>query len=116
MAVVIVITRPDKPEVQKIISLDRKLILGSSVYCDIVLEDKTIASMQCQFQPVKTGHVVATNLDLKKEVLINQSRLKKAALRVDDIMKIGPFILKIDTSQLTVDELMILNSEYEEFV
>ncbi|MBC7713800.1 MAG: FHA domain-containing protein [Rhizobacter sp.] len=116
MALVIVITRPDKPEVQKVISVDRKLVLGNSVYCDVVLEDKAIASMQCQVHPAITGHVVITNLDTKKEVLLNQSRLKKAALGVDDVLKIGAFLLRIDPTQLTPEELVILNTEYEEFV
>lgn len=116
MAMVIVITRPDKPEMQKIISVDKKLVIGSSVYCDVVLEDRTVASMQCQIQPAKTGHIVATNLDIKKEVLLNQSRLKKAAIKADDVLKIGPFVLRLDPTQLTADELKILNTEYEEFV
>lgn len=116
MAVVIVITRPDRPQVINEIPVNRKLVIGNSIYCDVVLDDKSIASMQCQIHPVKTGHVVATNLDLKKEVLINQSRLKKSAIKADDVLKIGPFILRIDPTKLTPEELKILNTEYEEFV
>lgn len=116
MAVVIVITRPDNPEIQKVISVDKKLVIGSSMYCDIVLEDRTVASMQCQLQPAKTGHILATNLDTKKEVLLNQSRLKRSAIKADDVIKIGPFILRVDPTQLTADELKIMNTEYEEFV
>lgn len=116
MAVVLVITRPDKPDVQKSISVDKKLVIGSSLYCDLVLEDKNISGMQCQIQPVKSGHILATNLDLKKEVLLNQARLKRSAIKADDVLKIGPFILRVDPTQLTADELKILNTDYEEFV
>lgn len=42
MAIIIVITRPDKPEDIKEIAVNRKLVLGHSVYCDVVLEDKTV--------------------------------------------------------------------------
>lgn len=116
MAVVIVITRHDNPHDIKEVQVTRKLVLGNSVYCDVVLEDKTVASMQCEIQPVKTGHIVAKNLDAKKEVLINQSRLKKSALNSDDVLKIGPFLLSIDKDQLTPEELAVINTEYEEFV
>lgn len=116
MAVIIQITRPDKPEEVKEITVNRKLVLGHSMYCDVVLDDKTIASMQCEIQPVKTGHIVAKNLDLKKEVHINQLRLKRQAIKLNDVIKIGPFVLKIDQGQLTPEEIAVFNTEYEEFV
>lgn len=116
MAFVFTLSRPDKPDLKKEITINRKVVLGNSVYCDVILEDKTIASMQCEIAPVKTGHLVAKNLDSKKEVLLNQQRLKKAALKVDDVLKIGPFVLTLDPSQLTPEELAIINTEYEEFV
>jgi hypothetical protein len=116
MAFVFVVTRLDKPEIQNNIPIDKKLVLGSSIYCDVVLADKSIASMQCQIQPVKTGHIVVTNLDMKREVLVNQTRLKKSAIKADDVLKIGPFLLRLDPAQLTADELIVLSTEYEEFV
>lgn len=116
MAVVIVITRRDNPQDIKEIIVTKKLVLGNSIYCDVVLEDKMIAGMQCEIQPVKTGHIIAKNLDAKKEVLLNQSRLKKAAISSTDILKIGPYLLCIDKDQLTPEELAVINTEYEEFV
>lgn len=116
MAVVIVITRHDNPQDIKEIQVTKKLVLGNSIYCDVVLEDKTVASMQCEIQPLKTGHIIAKNLDAKKEVLLNQTRLKKAALNSTDILKIGPYRLSIDKDQLTAEELAVINTEYEEFV
>ena len=117
MALVIKISRPDKPQTEvKSVTLTRKLILGNSVYCDVVLEDKSVAGMQCEIVTAKTGHVVVKNLDSKKEVLLNQLRLKKSSIKTDDILKIGPFILQLDGSQLTPEELAVVNTEYEEFV
>lgn len=116
MAIVIVISRTDKPEDKKEIAVDRKLVLGHSVYCDVVLDDKTVAGMQCEIQRAKTGHVLARNLDLKKEVHLNQLRLKRSPIKSDDVLKIGPFVLRIDPTRLTAEEAAILNSEYEEFV
>ena len=116
MAVFIVVTRPDKPEVLKEIAVTRKLVLGNSLYCDLVLDDKLVASMQCEVIQTKTGHIVIKNIDEKKEMFLNKAKLKKAAIKVDDVLKIGPFLLRIDPTKLTPDELAILNSEYEEFV
>ena len=116
MAVVIVITRHDNPQDIKEIAVTKKIILGNSIYCDVVLEDKAVASMQCEILQVKSGHIIAKNLDLKKEILLNQTRLKKSAITSSDILKIGPFLLSIDKDQLTAEELAIINTEYEEFV
>jgi hypothetical protein len=116
MALAIVISRTDKVMENKIVPLTRKLILGNSVYCDVVLEDKSVASMQCEVLTAKSGHIVIKNLDGKKEVLLNQTRVKKIALKIDDVLKIGPFTLKIDHEQLTPEELAVINTEYEEFV
>ena len=96
--------------------ISRKLIVGNSGYCDIILEDKSISKMQCEIIPSKSGHVIIRNLDLKKEVFLNTSRLKRSALKVTDTLKIGPFVLIIDPDYLTEEELSIINSEYEEFV
>lgn len=116
MAIVLVITRPDKTDDIKEIPVNRKLVLGHSVYCDVVLDDKSVANMQCEIEQAKTGHILAKNLDLKKEVHINQSRLKRSALKTDDVLKIGPFILRIDPTKLTPEEVQLLNSEFEELV
>lgn len=116
MPIIMVATRADKPEVKIEFVVSRKLILGNSMYCDVILEDRSIANMQCEIMPVKTGHVVARNLDLKKEVHLNHLRLKRSALKASDILKIGIFELKMDVSQLTEEEAAIVSSEYEEFV
>ena len=116
MAIVIVISRPDRPEVMQEVSIDRKLVLGHSVYCDVILDDKMVGKMQCEILPVKTGHIVVKNLDLIKEVHLNQSRVKKAAIKADDVLKIGPFILRIDPTKLTPEELAVINTEYEEYI
>lgn len=116
MAIVLVVTRSDKPNDIKEIAVNRKLVVGNSVYCDIVLEDKAVASMQCEILPVKSGHIVAKNLDQKKEIHINQLRLKKAAIKADDVLHIGPFLIRIDPTKLTPEELAVINTEYEEFI
>ncbi len=116
MAVVILISRLDNPQIIKEIAVTKKIVLGNSIYCDVVLEDKTVASMQCEILQVKSGHIIAKNLDLKKEVLLNQTRLKKSSLTSTDILKIGPYLLSIDNEKLTPEELAVINTEYEEFV
>ncbi len=115
MSVVIVIERIDKED-RKEIAVEKKLILGQSVYCDITLDDKMIAKMQCEIELAKSGHVVMTNIDRKRDVYLNESKLKKSGIKVSDKVKIGPFILSIDSSKLTPEELEIINTEYEEFI
>lgn len=115
MAIVLVISRPDKPGLKQEYSVNGKLIIGQSVYCDVKLDDKLVSSMQCQVQTTKSGHIVVTNLDLKREVYINKSRLKKSSLGLEDVLKIGPFVITIDPNKLTPAELEVINTEYIEY-
>lgn len=116
MAVVFVLSRADKPEERQEIPIKEKLVLGKSVYCDIKLDDKLISSIQCEIKTTKSGHVIVQNMDLKREVFLNQSRLKKSAIKATDVLKIGPFQLSIDQSKLTEEEMSIINTDYEEMV
>jgi hypothetical protein len=115
MAIVLVISRTDKPEIKQEVYVNGKMVIGQSVYCDVLLADKLVSSMQCQLQTTKSGHLVVTNLDLKREVYINKTRLKKSSLRIDDVLTIGPFVLSIDQSKLTPEEMTVLNTEYVEY-
>lgn len=116
MAVVFVLSRTDKPDEKQEIPIKEKLVIGKSVYCDVKLDDKLVSSIQCEIRTAKTGHVIVQNMDLKREVFINQNRLKKSALKATDVLKIGPFLLSIDQSKLTPEELNVINTEYEEMV
>lgn len=116
MAVVFVLSRADKPGEKLEIPIKEKLLLGKSVYCDVKLDDKLIASIQCEIKTTKSGHVVVQNMDLKREVFLNQSKVKKSAIKATDVLKIGPFELSIDQSQLTQEEMSIINTDYEEMV
>lgn len=116
MAVVFVLSRTDKPGEKQEFPIKDKLVLGKSVYCDVKLDDKLISSIQCEIRTAKTGHVIVQNMDLKREVFINQNKLKKAALKATDVLKIGPFELSIDQTKLTPEELDIINTDYEEMV
>lgn len=115
MAIILVISRTDKPELKQEISISGKMVIGQSPYCDVKLDDKLISSMQCQVQTTKSGHIVVTNLDLKREVYINTMRLKKSILKLDDVLKIGPFVITIDSNKLTPAELEVINTEYIEY-
>lgn len=116
MAIILQIKRSNSASVIKEIEVNRKLILGQSLYCDVVLDDKLVAGMQCELLRAKSGHIIAKNLDPKKEVLINNSRLKRSQIRSNDALTIGPFILEFDQEKLTPEEASLLDSEFEEYV
>lgn len=116
MAVFIVVQRQDKPEEKIEIQVSKRIVLGQSKYCDVFLDDKMVAKMQCEIEPVKSGHIVATNVDKKRDVYINEHKLKRAGIKKDDVIKIGQYVVRIDHSKLTPEELAIINSDFEEFV
>jgi len=116
MAVFLVVQRQDKPEEKIEIQVSKRIVLGQSQYCDVFLNDKNIAKMQCEIEPVKSGHIVATNVDKKKDVFLNENKLKRSGIKKDDVLKIGQYIVRIDSSKLTPEELAVINSEFEEFV
>lgn len=116
MAYVLLIQRSDKPEMKMEIPVAKRIVIGASPYCDVHLDDKMIAKMQCEIEPAKTGHIVATNIDKKRDVFLNEGKLKRAGIKKDDVLKIGIYTVRIDSSKLTPDELAIINTEYEELV
>ena len=96
-------------------------IIGSIItqsykdFCDTSIIEKSILENE-DLKKIETKERKLKNIDEKKEMFLNKAKLKKAAIKVDDVLKIGPFLLRIDPTKLTPDELAILNSEYEEFV
>ncbi len=117
MAVVLVLERSDKKDDPKVeIPIVKKIVLGQSPYCDVTLNDKMVAKMQCEIEFSKSGHIVVTNVDQKRDVFLNKSKLKRAGLKLDDVLKIGPFVLRIDPTKLTPEESAVINTEFEEYV
>lgn len=116
MAVVLIVSHVFNLEEAQEILVNRKIVLGNSMYCDVVLRDKNIASLQCEINTHKSGHILARNLDPKKDVFINNSRLKRSPIGLDDVVRIGSYNVRIDLSRLSPDEEVILKSEFEEFV
>jgi hypothetical protein len=55
-------------------------------------------------------------MDMNREVYLNQARLKRSSIKVDDLLKIGPFVLQIDQSRLTPEEMSLINTEYIEYI
>ncbi len=78
--------------------------------------EKDIKLDQPEINTTKTGHLVVTNMDMKREVYLNQARLKRSSIKVDDLLKIGPFVLQIDQSRLTPEEMSLINTEYIEYI
>ena len=115
MAIVLQISRSDNPDNVQEILVNGKMVMGQSIYCDVKLDDKLVANMQREIRTAKSGHIVVTNLDLKREVYINKARLKKSGLKVSDVLIIGPFEIKINSEKLTEKELEVLSMKYIEY-
>jgi hypothetical protein len=115
MAIVLVITRPDKPELLTEVPVVGKMVFGQSVYCDVLLADKLVANMQFQVHTVTSGQLLITSLDKKREIFINKSRVKISPLKINDVLEIGPFNISIDTAKLTLAEKEGIDMEYVEY-
>lgn len=116
MAIVLEVKNLNEPSDIQTIEIDRRIVMGSSLYCDIVLRDKLISTLQCEVLPHKSGHIIVKNLDLKKEVFINSLRLKRSPFTLLDRLRIATYEIKIIEFHLTDQEREILNSDFEEFV
>lgn len=115
MAIVIIVKNSQNSQTTSF-EVNRKLIIGNSPYCDIFIDDRSIAKMQCEIAPHKSGHVVARNLDQKKVVMINALRLKRSPVRVEDRIVIGNYEIRLDPKELTEQEAKTLLSDFEEYV
>lgn len=115
MAVVLVISRADQPDLKEEYQVAGKMVIGHSTYCDIKLNDKLVSNLQCQVQQIKSGQVIITNLDMKKAVYLNKTKLKRASLKVNDVLEIGPFVVRIDPEKLSNEEIELINAEFIEY-
>lgn len=115
MAIVLIVKNSENSQTTSF-EVNRKLIIGNSPYCDIFIDDKSVAKMQCEIAPHKSGHIVVRNLDQKKIVLINALRLKRSPVRVEDRIFIGAYEMRLDPGALTDEEAKTLLTDFEEYV
>ncbi len=70
------------------LDLDRRLVLGRELSCDIVLEEPVLSRKHCAIECGEDGYTV-TDLGSKNGTYLNGQRIASVGLEVGDVIRIG---------------------------
>ncbi len=74
--------------------VDRVLLLGSAVDCDVVLPAADVGGKQCRVEVIDGGLRVV-DLGGGHETLLNEQPVGRANLHIGDVLKLGPYQLTV---------------------
>lgn len=102
MAVVLVIKTEDG-QLAELPIIDR-VILGRSSSADYKIQDGKMSSQHCAFSLTKKGEVLFEDLASTNGSYLNNSRIHQTLFRLNDVIRVGNTLIKIDTKKLTPKE------------
>lgn len=112
MAVVLIIKSQDGQTTELPI-LDQ-IVIGRSGSCDFKVSDSKISAQHCQIKVTPKGEVLFEDLGSTNGSFLNNSRINQTMIKINDIMRIGNTLIKIDETKLNLKEKKIIGfSMYE---
>ena len=108
MAIILLIRTEDEKVVELPI-LD-KIKIGRSSASDYKIADTKMSGIHCSFQITPQGELLFTDLDSSNGSFLNNSKITQTLVRINDIIRIGNTVIKIDETKLTSSEKSLLAS------
>ena len=102
MAVILLIQDPQGQMAE--LPLLQRMVLGRSSSCDYKIEDSKISGKHCTFECSPKGEVIFTDLESTNGSFINNSKINKTVVRLNDVVQIGGTTIKIDERKLNTNE------------
>lgn len=102
MPIILIIKTEDK-EITELPILN-KVIMGRSGNCDYKIADTKMSATHCSFQINSSGQLLFTDLGSSNGSFINNSQIQQTLVRVNDIIRIGNTLIKIDEKRLSTSE------------
>ncbi len=102
MAIILLIQDPQGEKAE--LPLLQKIVLGRSSSCDYKIEDSKISGKHCTFESTPKGEVVFTDLGSTNGSFLNNSKVNKSVIKLNDVVQIGGTTIKIDEKRLNVSE------------
>ncbi len=102
MAIVLIIKTEDGQLAE--IPVMSKIILGRSSSTDLKIDDGKMSSKHCSFSLTKEGAVLFEDLSSTNGSFINNSRIMSTLMKVNDVIRVGNTLIRIDDKRLTPKE------------
>jgi pSer/pThr/pTyr-binding forkhead associated (FHA) protein len=98
MAIVLLIKTPDG-EVAELPVLNR-VVMGRSSSSDYRIADDKMSGMHCAFEVTSKGQLLFKDLGSTNGSFINNSSVQEVFMRVNDIIRIGDTLIRIDEKRM----------------
>lgn len=109
MAVILLIQDPQGQLAE--LPLLQKIVLGRSSSCDYKIEDSKISGKHCTFESTQKGEVIFTDLESTNGSFLNNSKISKTIVKINDVIKIGGTTIRIDEKRLNPGEKKTIGYE-----
>ena len=99
-----------KTEDEQIIELPivGKVTIGRSSASDLKIPDAKMSGVHCSFEITPKGELLFSDLDSTNGSYINNSKIHKSLMRLNDIIRVGNTLIKVDEKKLTTPERLQL--------
>lgn len=88
-----------------------KSIVGRSSKCDLKIEDRQMSGKHGSFEVNAQGQVFYTDLGSTNGSFLNNSQVQKTAIKINDELKLGNTIVKLDEKSLTPKERLAVGKK-----
>ncbi len=106
MAIVIIIKSEDGQTVE--LPIMGKISLGRSSASDYKITDSKMSGQHCTFSLNKNGELVFEDLNSTNGSYINNNKIHQSIVKINDVIRIGNTLIKIDEKKLTSKERMVV--------
>ena len=108
MAVILLIKTEDG-QVSELPVLN-KVVMGRSSSSDYKIVDSKMSSKHCSFEVTGKGEVLFCDLGSTNGSYINNSQVHQTYVRINDVIRIGNTLIKIDDKRLSPSERLAIGS------
>ncbi|MEA9354874.1 FHA domain-containing protein [Bacteriovorax sp. PP10] len=104
MAVILII-KTEEGEVTELPVLN-KIIMGRSSSADFTIKDSKMSGQHCTFEMTHKGQLMFTDLGSTNGSFFNNSRISQTAVKINDVVRVGNTLIRIDEKRLSASERM----------
>jgi pSer/pThr/pTyr-binding forkhead associated (FHA) protein len=106
MAVILII-KTEEGEVTELPVLN-KIIMGRSSSADFTIKDSKMSGQHCTFEMTHKGQLMFTDLGSTNGSFFNNSRISQTAVKINDVVRVGNTLIRIDEKRLSTNERMTI--------
>lgn len=104
MAIILIIKTEDG-EVTELPVLN-KIIMGRSSSADFTIKDNKMSGQHCSFEVTMKGQLMFTDIGSTNGSFFNNSRISQTVVKINDVIRVGNTLIKIDEKRLSSSERM----------